>query len=192
MREPRVVIVFGLAGSGKSTLAAKLAEEFGLRVIHPSSIVRDLISGKKIDVRQTQANDGFWESAEGSKLLHDRLEDVSPVDLAADQILLQEVQKGGVVIDSWTLPWISEVGIKIHLQAELEVRARRAALRGDIPLSQARERIAQKDEDTRQLFLRLYGFDIKADYQVFHHTIATDQLDPDQVFSEACRYLEKQ
>lgn len=174
----QVVILFGLAGCGKSTLANGVGRELGLRVIHPSGIMRDLMEKGAVDLSATRQNDGYWETEEGARLLRERLCEDEPVDLTADRILLEEVERGDVVIDSWSLPWLSRKGTKVRLTADLEVRAQRAALRGGLSLEKARDRIAGKDEDTRQLFLRLYGFDIQRDLEgVFHHTIATDNLE---------------
>lgn len=187
---PRVVIIFGLAGCGKSTLANGLGKALGLRVIHPSGIMRDLLEKGEVDLRTTRQNDGYWETDEGSRVLRERLNDSEPVDLAADRILLKEVEKGDVVIDSWSLPWLSRQGIKIRLEASRDIRAQRAAKRGGVPFEQTRVRIAEKDEDTRQLFLRLYGFDIAQDLEgIFHHVINTELLSANQVLDQALGLL---
>ena len=185
----RVVVVFGLAGSGKSTLANGIGQQFGLRVIHPSGIMRDLLEKKTVDLQRTRQNDGYWETEEGARILADRLDQEVPVDLKADKILLEEVEKGEVVIDSWSLPWLTSKGLRIHLLADLTVRARRAAERGGIPYQKALERISAKDEQTRQLFLRLYGFDIKQDHHVFEYTLDTDELNEVEVLERACAHL---
>lgn len=144
--------------------------------------MRDLMEKGAVDLGATRQNDGYWETEEGARRLRERLSEDEPVDLAADRLLLEEVERGEVVIDSWSLPWLSGKGIKVHLMADLEVRARRAALRGGLTPDQARERIAAKDEDTRHLFLRLYGFDIQRDLEgVFHHTIDANTLDAEEV-----------
>lgn len=188
----RVVVVFGLAGSGKSTLANGIGQQFGLRVIHPSGIMRDLLEKKTVDLKRTRQNDGYWETEEGARILADRLDQEAPVDLEADKILLEEVDKGEVVIDSWSLPWLTSKGLRIHLLADLTVRARRAAERGGIPYQKALERISAKDEQTRQLFLRLYGFDIKQDHHVFEYTLDTDELSQAEVLDRACHELRRQ
>ena len=182
MSRHRVVIIFGLTASGKSTLAASLAKNCGLRLVHPSGVMRDLMEFGEAKLDRPRANRGYWESAEGAKLLSDRLQHETPVDVAATQVLLREVDRGDVVIDSWSLPWLTPIGLKIHLQAELATRSKRAALRSSLPLDVAELRIRQKDEETRQLFLRLYGFDIFVDLKDrFHLTVTTDGLSQEQV-----------
>jgi cytidylate kinase len=94
------------------------------------------------------------------------------------------------VIDSWSLPWLTSKGVRLHLLASLDVRARRAAARAKIPVELARARIARKDEETRQLFLRLYGFDIMERHEsLFHFTLDTRVLDAEEVLAEAGRFL---
>jgi cytidylate kinase len=181
VNSPRVVLVFGLAGSGKSTLVERLSLEFGLRKVHPSGILRDLLEGKEADPTGSRPNDGFWETVEGSNILESRLDEEEPIDVAVNDILLKEVERGEVVIDSWSLPWLTDKGIRIHLQAPLRVRAQRAAERGGMSLQKSEQQIDKKDQDTRALFLRLHGFDIMTDHDVFH----TTDLNAEQVFLRA-------
>ncbi len=185
-----VVIIFGFSGSGKSTIANLVAEEYRLRVIHPSGILRDLYEQKKVNLESTRYNTGFWESEEGVKLFKSRLDEEEPLDVVSDRVLVGEVKKGNVVIDSWSLPWLTDGGIKIYLEADLEVRAQRVALRSDINYNKALDVVAMKDEETRKLFKRLYGFDIKQDYDVFNYVINTNHLFQGEVFRSVCDYLD--
>ena len=179
------MLVFGLAGAGKSTLARGLGEKLGLRVIHASGLLRDLMDGRPADIEHSRCNQGYWESPEGSARLEQRLGDDVPLDVVANRILLEEVERGQVVIDSWSLPWLSARGHKLALRVSLPVRAHRAALRAGLPLEEVQPRIERKDEQTRQLFLRLYGFDLKNDWQVFHQVLEADELAEQQVLEEA-------
>jgi cytidylate kinase len=185
----RVIIVFGFSGSGKSTLTRSLAREYGLRVVHPSGILRDLYEGKRVDLERTRYNTGFWESDEGLALFTGRLEEQEPLDLVSDRILLQEVERGGVVIDSWSLPWLTKKGRRIYLKAALEVRARRVASRSGIVYERALAAAVLKDEGTRQLFRRTYGFDIATEHDVFDLVIDTDTLDAEEVLAKALAFL---
>jgi len=187
----KTIIIFGFSGAGKSTLANSLGERYGLRVVHPSSILRDLLEGKKVDIEHTRFNTGFWESEEGVKLFKSRLGQDEPLDMVSDKILVQEALKGDVVIDSWSLPWLTSVGVKIFLETSLPIRAGRVSKRSGIEIAKALEVVAMKDEETRKLFKRLYGFDIKHDHHVFDLIIDTDQMDPKQVVEKVDKFIQE-
>jgi CMP/dCMP kinase len=184
-----VIIIFGFSGSGKSTLANLIAPRYGLRIIHPSGVLRDLIEGRSVDLENTRHNTGFWESEEGVRIFEGRLGEEEPLDVKADKIILGEVEKGHVVIDSWSLPWLTGKGLKIYLAAELPVRAGRVVKRSGITYERARDVVAMKDEETRKLFVRLYGFDIKKDHERFDYVVHTDMLSREQVFEKLCEFI---
>lgn len=183
------IILFGFSGSGKSTIANLVAEKYALRVIHPSGILRDLYERKVIDLNNTRYNTGFWESEEGIRLFNSRLNEEEPLDVISDRILIKEIRKGNVVIDSWNLPWLTNEGIKIYLQADLEIRAQRVAKRSKISYDRTLEVVTMKDEETRKLFQRLYDFDIKRDHDVFDYVTDTNYLTKKEVFEQVCDYL---
>ena len=151
------IIIFGFSGSGKSTMANLVSEKYNLRVIHPSGIIRDLYEKKEVDINHTRYNNGFWESEEGIKIFKDRLYEEKPIDVIVDKILIEEITKGNVVIDSWNLPWLVDIGKKIYLESDLEIRARRVAKRSKISYENAINIVSMKDDETTKLFKRLYG-----------------------------------
>ena len=106
--DENVIIIFGFSGSGKSTIANLVGEKYELRVIHPSGILRDLYEKKKVDLENTRYNTGFWESEEGIRLFKSRLDENEPLDVVSDKILVQEAERGNVVVDSWSLPWLTD------------------------------------------------------------------------------------
>lgn len=185
------IIIFGFSGAGKSTLADSLGKEYGLRVIHPSSIIRDLKRGECPDIEGSTKNNGFWESEKGVKMFKSRLEEEEPVDVKVDQILLREVERGEVVIDSWNLPWMTDSGIKISLKADLEVRAQRVADRGDITYGRAKKIVSIKDKETKKLFKRIYGFEIREEDSVFDLIIDTCDKNTEKVFEKAHNYIDQ-
>jgi cytidylate kinase len=161
----------------------------GLRVVHPSSIVRQLLEKRRVTTKRTAAGKDFWESAEGERLFRSRLTDARPADLEGDAILLREIARGNLVMDSWTMPWLSEAGCKIRLKAPLAERSRRVAARAGVTLRRAREIVRMKDEETRKLNQRLYGFDLARDNEVFDLTIDTAGKSAARVLREALRGL---
>lgn len=178
-----VIIVSGFAGSGKSTLAEKIAEHFELRCIHASSLLRELKSKTtdELNIGHTEAGTGWWESKEGGEFLRKRMENGS-IDRKLDEILLEEIKKGEVVIDSWTMPWLSKRGYKIWLNASLENRAKRVAERDNLPFEEVKEKIAERDKDTTAIYEKLYGFKMGADIKPFDFVLDTDDIDEEEVF----------
>lgn len=189
-KKDRVVILFGFSGSGKTMIAKMIARRYGLRLIHPSGILRSLLQGKKINIKKTISNSGFWESNNGIALLRNRLKENIPPDVVSDRILLREIARGGVVMDSWNMPWLNASGQKIYLRAPLSVRAQRVAERSKISTTRARLLVRTKDEETRKMFKRVYGFDIKNDTNVFDHILDTGMLDKKQVLNRIIEFLE--
>lgn len=186
-----IIIIFGFSGAGKSTLADLLGAAFGLRVIHPSSIVKNLLQKKDIDIARTEAGTDFWESPEGVALFKSRLNDKLPIDLIGDEILIKELEKGNVVMDSWTMPWLFLGGIKIFLKASHRVRARRVAQRSGVSIRRASNVVRLKDKGTRRMYRRVRGFDMKKDHAVFNSVIETNGLTQKQVFDRANKAIEQ-
>lgn len=173
------IIIFGFTGSGKSTIANMVGKELGLRVIHPSSILKELLQGKKPHVQSSREGKGFWESPEGIKLFKERLNEKNPMDFTCDQILLKEIKKGSLVMDSWTMPWLAKDAIMIRLDATIATRSKRLADRSTITIQEARRAIFLRDNATRNLYLD--RFDIKKDNHVFDFIIKTDRLSEEEV-----------
>lgn len=189
MDKKQRIIIFGLSGSGKSTLADELGGTLGLRVIHPSGILRDLIEGRVPDIAHSQAGQGYWESIEEVKAFKDRLQNKLPLDFVCDQILLEEIKKGDVVIDSWSLPWLTDQGIKLCLKADLSTRVQRVAQRSGVHPETARRVIQLKDSGTRKLYLEHKHFDIKKDHAVFSASLPTDNLSIADIRNWALQHL---
>ena len=167
-----------MTGSGKSTVAKKLAEKYGLNYFSGGNAMRVLAKeeGYNSDVN------GWWESAEGLGFLQKRKDD--PVfDKKIDEKLLELAAEGNVVLDSWTVPWLlKEDGFKIWLEASAKVRAKRVMNRDSMNNEEALKALTEKDEQTRQIYKNLYGFDLGDDLSPFNLVLSTDDLDPDDIF----------
>lgn len=183
------IILFGFSGSGKSTIANDLGKRLSLRVIHPSSILIDLLKGDLPNIGDSKEGKGFWESTEGIELFKGRLTDTQPIDLHCDTLLLKEIEKGNVVMDSWSVPWFTDCGIKIYLRAARKTRIGRVAKRSGVSKKVAEKTIHMKDNETRNLYLKHRGFDIKKDHDVFDVVIDTDYLSPNEIIQKILDYL---
>ena len=187
----KIIIVSGFAGSGKSTLAEKLAKYFGLKCVHASDLLRQL-QGKKAEElkpEESKAGSGWWETKEGKEFIKKRLADKS-MDKELDKLLLKVIDNGNVVVDSWTMPWLSKKGFKIWLNVSAEERARRVAKRDNLEVSEVIEKINYRDTKTAEIYRNLYGFELGKDLKPFS-LVAKAEKTEEAVFEEAKKALEK-
>lgn len=178
------IIIFGFSGSGKSTVASELARRLKWRAVHPSSILRELLEGRKPNLDASTYGKGFWESPAGIQLFTDRLKTTEPMDFYCDQLLLALLNKGNIVMDSWSLAWQTDQTIKIYLKASQKARSERVAKRSHITLTKAIKYVRLKDTETRKLYLAGKGFDLRRDTGVFDLIINTEKLNKAQVLSK--------
>ncbi len=185
----RVIIVSGFAGSGKSTLAQKLADKFDMKCIHASGILRELLEKHVDDITDGAGkNTGWWESKEGRKFLENRTKD-GKFDRMLDKKLLEIIEQGNVVLDSWTMPWLSKKGFKIWLNAGVEIRAKRVSGRDSKSIEEVEESIRERDEKTAKIYKELYGFELGIDLSPFDIILETDKLKKHEVFEKTVEAL---
>ena len=187
-----LIIVSGFAGSGKSTLTEALAAHFGLDFVHASDLLKKLQKqgASGLDTSRTKAGSGFWESDEGKKYLHERQKDGS-MDKELDRLLLKIAEKGNVVLDSWTMPWLCKSGFKIWLEVSAKERARRVAERDGLDKKIVLAKILERDKITAEIYKKLYGFDLSPDKKVFDLIIAGDGLRVEDVQKIAISNIEE-
>ncbi|MEM1563851.1 MAG: cytidylate kinase family protein [Candidatus Bathyarchaeia archaeon] len=185
-KEQLIICVCGMAGSGKSTLAKKLAEKYGLKYYSGGDALKALAleKGRKL------AEHGWWESKEGLSFLEER-EKNPEFDKAVDQKLLEIAKQGNVVLDSWTMPWLLEGGFKIWLEASPRKRAERVAKRDNITVKEALKALKKKEQKTKSIYEKLYGFKLGEDFTPFHVILDTDNLSAEEVFQVLSVVLDK-
>jgi cytidylate kinase len=176
--EKKVVLcVSGLTGSGKSTVAKRLAAKYGFDYFSGGNALKSLAQEEGYDSEVR----GWWESPQGLTFLQQRMKDPT-FDKRIDEKLLELAGKGNVVLDSWTMPWLLNEGFKIWLDSSPQVRAKRVVKRDGISKEDALKALTEKDEQTRKIYKSLYGFDLGYDLSPFDFVLATDELNPDEVF----------
>jgi len=183
--EKIVLCICGLAGSGKSTVAKKLAERYGLKYYSGGDALKSIASEMGYGVDRA----GWWEGKEGIEFLEQRMENLE-FDKKTDIKLMEWAEQGNVVLDSWTMPWLLRKGFKVWLEASEEVRAKRVAHRDHMSLEEALEYLRKKENKTKTIFKRLYGFDLGEDFTPFHLILDVDLLDVDEVFQVLCKVIE--
>lgn len=172
-----VLCISGMAGCGKSTVAKKIAAEYRLRYCSGG----DALKALAVEKGYQPSDRGWWESAQGAKFLRNRMQDQS-FDKQVDQKLLHWAKQGNVVLDSWTMPWLLEDGFKIWLDASPTVRAQRIAQRDGLSLEAARAAQKVKDEHTKSIYQKLYGFALGEDFSPFDLILDVNDLTPAEVF----------
>ncbi len=184
--ESLVICICGMAGSGKSTAARRLAENSGFKYYSGGDALKALALEK--GYRNVEC--GWWESSQGMRFLEKRTKDRN-FDEAIDRKLLKVAQKENVVLDSWTMPWLLEKGFKIWLMASPKKRAERVAKRDGISFEQALRAVNNKEKQTRNIYRRIYGFNLGEDFSPFHLILDTDNLKAEEVFQILCTVVDK-
>ncbi|HLN46415.1 MAG TPA: cytidylate kinase family protein [Candidatus Sulfotelmatobacter sp.] len=181
-----VICISGLAGTGKSTVARKLAKEFCLKYYSGGDALKALASDEGYDTSKP----GWWESPVGLEFLMQRQGD-SKFDEAIDRRLLEYAKQGNVLLDSWTMPWLVKDGFKVWLLASLEKRAERVAKRDGLSVQEALEVLKEKEERTRAIYEKLYGFSLGEDFKPFDMILDTEKLDEAEVYQILCQVITK-
>jgi len=180
-----VICICGMSGGGKSTLAKKLAAKYELKNYSGGDALKALVTKKECK----QFNHGWWESDEGIRFLEGRVKE-SKFDYAVDKNLLEQAQKGNVVLDSWTMPWLFKDGFKIWLEASRKKRAQRLVLRDGISFEKAMKVMKKKEEYTKAIYKKLYGFNLGDDFTPFHLILDTEYLKVEEVFQVLCSVID--
>jgi len=184
-REPLIICIGGMAGSGKSTLAKKIAEKYNLRYFSGGDALMTLA----IEEGYKPLQSGWWESRKGIQFLEERSRDPR-FDQTVDKRLLGEAEKGNVVLDSWTMPWLLKKGYKIWLEASVEKRAERIAQRDGIGFKKAIEALRRKERHTRDIYKKIYGFNLGEDFDPFDFILDIGTLDAEEVFHTVCLVID--
>lgn len=184
--EKIIICISGPPGCGKSTVAKRLAQKYGLRYISGGEALKELAA----EAGFKPSGEGWWETEEGRRFLNKRMEDPN-FDRRVDEKLIEAAKQGNVVLDSWTMPWLLDEGFKVWLDATLDVRANRAAKRDNISLERAKKLILERERKTKEIYRKLYGFNLGEDFSPFHVILDTDRLDADEVFKALCMIIER-
>lgn len=174
------IIISGPPAIGKTTVSKGLAKEFGMKNLSGGDVLKEMAQEQGF---QTKGDD-WWDTQEGMKFLSQR-KDNYEFDKKVDQKLKEIFQKGGVVITSYTLPWLVSGGIKIWLGGSKQNSAKRMQARDNMELSSALDIVTKRYEENKALYKKLYGFDFGEDLSVFDVIINTDGLDAQAVLDSA-------
>ena len=151
-----IILICGFSGSGKSILTNQLSKKFNLKAIHTSDILKQISLGtkpEKIKYTKTKMNKGWYEKSNMDLIRKQNKQ----IDLLLDELLLKKINKEkNIVMDSWTMPYLSKKGIKIWLVADIKERAKRVSIRNKMPYNEALNHLKKKDNFSKSHFKKLY------------------------------------
>jgi cytidylate kinase len=105
----------------------------------------------------------------------------SEFDKKVDEKLIGLFNQGGMVITSYTLPWLVNNGIKIWLEGSHNSSSERMQNRDNMSSEEAFEVTKERYDKNKALYKKLYDFDFGEDISVFDKIINTDDLNAQQV-----------
>ncbi|MDH5431601.1 MAG: cytidylate kinase family protein [Nitrosopumilus sp.] len=170
------IVISGPPAVGKTTVAKGLAEEFQLQYLSGGDVLKEMASGHGFD----SSGDDWWDTEDGMKFLNQR-EQNSEFDKKLDKKLIALFEKGGMVITSYTLPWLIQDGIRIWLEGSHESSTKRMQSRDSMSSEDAYEITKERFDKNKALYKKIYNFDFGEDKSVFDVIINTDHLTAQQV-----------
>ena len=174
------IIISGPPAIGKTTIAKRLAKEFDVQYLSGGDILKELAEEQGF---QTEGDD-WWDTQEGINFLDQRKKNPE-FDKNVDNKLKELFSKGGIVVTSYTLPWLVEGGVKIWLDGSKENSALRMTARDNSSKNEALEIVQKRYNENKIIYKELYGFEFGEDLSVFDKIIKTDGLNVEQVFEIA-------
>ena len=170
------IVISGPPAVGKTTVAKGLAEEFQLQYLSGGDVLKEMAKEQGFD----SDGDDWWDTDDGMKFLNQR-EQNSEFDKNLDEKLTGLFNQGGMVITSYTLPWLVKDGIKIWLEGSHTSSTERMQSRDNMSPQEAYEITKERFDKNKALYKKLYNFDFGDDKSVFDLIINTDNLTAQQV-----------
>jgi len=180
------IVISGPPAVGKTTVAKGLAKEFNLQYISGGDILKEIAKEHGFN----SDGDDWWDTEEGMKFLNQR-EQNSEFDKNLDKKLIDLFNQGGMVITSYTLPWLIEYGVKIWLEGSHESSTKRMQSRDNMSSENAYEITKSRFDKNKALYKKLYGFNFGEDKSVFDVIINTDNLTANQVIDVTTETVRK-
>src|SRR6476660_2500051 len=170
------IVISGWPAVGKTTIAAEIGKEFDFKVYNGGDILKLLAGDRGYSI---SGND-WWDTEQAKKFMAERKANLY-FDKQVDQKLVEIVRLGKAVITSYTLPWLVQDAIKFWLKGSQDNRAKRMAKRDNLSLLQAKKIIKMRDDENKNIYRKLYGFNFGKDLNVFDFSLNTDLVDLDSL-----------
>lgn len=178
------IIMCGMPAVGKTTVAKMIASKLGLDLVGGGDILKEIA----LEEEYNATGDDWWDTEEGMKFLKKR-EGSSKFDKEVDTRLLKKVERGDIVITSYTLPWLAKKGIKVWLSGTPETRAQRMARRDATTPEECMRVIIKRDEENYKLYKKLYKIEFGRDLSPFQLVVGTDGIAAAGVAKHVLEYV---
>lgn len=169
---------------GKTTAAEAIAKKFHLKHVAGG----DMLKLMAYERGYTPSGSEWWDTKEGMTFLSERKRNPD-FDKEVDRRLSDYLNKGGVVITSYSMPWICEKGLKLWFHAPRKVRALRLAGRDKISPKKALGIIVKRDSENKRLYKKLYDISFGDDLSPFNFIIDTQKMSALEVANVSCQLV---
>ena len=180
------IVISGPPAVGKTTVAKGLAKEFNFQYLSGGDVLKQMAKEQGFN----SDGDDWWDTEEGMTFRNQR-EDNSEFDKNLEKKLTNLFNQGGMVITSYTLPWLIENGVKIWLEGSHESSTKRMQSRDNMSSENAYEITKSRFDKNKALYKKLYGFSFGEDKDVFDVIINTDHLTANQVIDVTTETVRK-
>ncbi len=170
------IVISGSPASGKTVAAHAISGKLGVPMIGGTDILKQMA----IERGYRPGGEEWWDTSEGMRFLQERKSN-HDFDKETDRRMAETINKGNVVVTSYTAPWIIDEGFRVWISASKETRAKRMAMRDHMAEAEAARVIAERDEENRKLYMALYKIDFGHDTKPFHLVVETDNRSEEEV-----------
>jgi CMP/dCMP kinase len=171
---------------GKTTVSRLVADSLGVPVVGGGDVLKEMA----VEEGYTPGGEDWWDTAEGMKFLQERKR-TSGFDKEVDARLMKKAAKGGVVITSYPVPWLTPEGIKVWLTGDVTRRAERMARRDHMSVTKCRAVLSVRDRENYALYKKLYAIEFGKDLKPFDLVIDTNTIVESKVAEIVVRFVRK-
>ena len=182
----KAIIISGMPAVGKTTVSRQVADALGTQLVGGGDVLKEMA----VEEGYTPGGDDWWDKGEGMKFLQERKKS-SGFDREVDARLIAKAKKGGVVITSYPVPWLTDEGVKIWLAGSVKSRAARMSKRDGISVAKCREILSVRDTENYKLYKKIYGIEFGKDVAPFDLVVETDAIPESRVAEIVIRFLRR-
>lgn len=170
------IVISGFPAAGKTTVANILGKLLGVKVVGGGDILREMAKdrGYKVDSPE------WWDNKESIEFLKER-ETNPDFDKEADKRLEEKIDRGSIVITSYTAPWLFNKGFKVWLKCSIENRAKRMSDRDKIKVERSIEIMKIRDHENIKIYRKVYNLEFGKNLDIFDLEVDTNNKTPEEV-----------